>query len=61
MHVADRQLDLKRFSEYLNEQKMLSWKQIFAKVLARSIILPNCSVCLDKTSAAFLQSCNSHL
>ena len=61
MHVADRQLDLKRFCDYLHEEEKFSWKKIFAKVLARSIILPDCSVCYDKTSAAYLQSCSSHL
>ena len=61
MHVADRQLDLKLVCVYLHDEEKLTWREIFAKILARSIILPRCSVCLDKTSAAFLQSCNSHL
>ena len=61
MHVADRSLDLKRFCEYLNEEEKMSWRSVFAKILARSVILPRCTICLDKTTAAFLQSCNSHL
>ena len=60
MHVADRYLDLKRLCDHLNEDLSMPWKTIFAKILARSVILPRCSVCQQKPSAAFLQSCNSH-
>ena len=61
MHVANQQLDLERFCEYLHGEENIHWKLIFAMVLARSIILHRCQVCLDKTTAAFLLSCNSHL
>lgn len=61
MHVADRQLDLKRFCEqYLKDEKCLTWRVIFAKILSRSILLPRCTICLEKPTVAFLQTCNSH-
>ena len=61
MHVADRQLDLKRLCEFAHEQGEMTWRIIFAKILARSIILPRCNVCLEKTTPAYLKACSSHL
>ena len=55
MHVADRQLDLKRFCEqYLKDELSLTWRVIFAKILSRSILLPRCTICLEKPTVAFL-------
>ena len=59
--MADRGLDLKRLCEYLNQEAGISWQNIHAKILARSVLLPPCRRCAKRVTIADLRQCDSHL
>ena len=61
MHMADRGLDLKRLCEYMNQEEGISWQNIHAKIVARSIITPPCMNCQKRVTVADLRQCHSHL
>ena len=61
MHMADRAIDLRRFIEYLHYDEGISWQVLHAKVLARSKLLPSCSLCNKRVVISDLRKCHSHL
>lgn len=58
-HVADRNFDLSRFINYLQEKKQLSWRDIYWRIWARLMEF-DCVSCESKFVGAELAHCSYH-